>query len=188
MDRPKLQNAVELQHAKWEASRRKVDYARRLLAYDQPKMDTAHCQRINLSKDSLYKVWVKGDGDFRVEPPPSDPHWQSAPMIYALAKQLRPHIEYRYKDFYRRFDLLCEADEKLTQWMRIQRLVSAVAENRKHIPELDEVVIQLGDLLKQQPARDEMAFFADSGFLAHINLEELNWPELDAPPAEESLD
>ena len=165
-----------------------MDYARQLLAYHQPQLNLEDCQCLNLGKDSLLEVWVNQAGDFRLEPPPSDLHWSSAPVVYALATQLRSHIEHRLKDFYRQFDLLCAADEKLTQWMRVQRLVSAVVENRKQIVELDEVMIQMGELLKRKPSEDEAALFAHRGFLAHLHTEDINWPQFTPPPEEEGRD
>ncbi|MCS7075755.1 MAG: hypothetical protein NZ455_03555 [Bacteroidia bacterium] len=131
---------------KWKINRQKNEFARTIPGKTLPRSDLKVIYRTFLSCAKNVELCVYEDNTFSLSQPNA---FDDAQVVIETVECLRPYFENTYSGFYRQYDKWVELDKEATRKARLEKILSAIANNIAEIPELKDEIIKLGKMLER---------------------------------------
>ena len=132
---------------KWKANQEKVAFMKRFpgltLSWEQVQGKTIETVTPLSSKPGA-AVLVFSDGSFTVSPPLEPEPWELGNGLNVARRVLEP----KHPEAYKEYDQLVRKDKEALQAARLEKILGAIENNLKQIPELKDRLRQLVDKWK----------------------------------------
>jgi hypothetical protein len=129
---------------KWKANQQKVAYMKAFpgltMAWEEVQGKSIQAVAPLPSKPGA-AVLVLGDGTFVVAPPIAPEPWDLGEALTAARRYLEP----RHQEAYVRYDRLVQQDRDALRKARLEKIMGAIQNNLKQIPELKDRLRRLVD-------------------------------------------
>jgi diglucosylglycerate octanoyltransferase len=129
---------------KWKANQEKVAYMKTfpglVTEWEQSQGKTVQAV-VGLPSKAGAVVLVFSDGHFVVAPPIAPEPWDLGEGLAAARRYLEP----RHRDAYVKYDRLVQTDREALRKARLEKIIGAIQNNLKQIPELKDRLRRLVD-------------------------------------------